>query len=365
LNHDVWVLTRANNAASIEKALRAEPDLRLTPIYLDLPSWARWWKRGGRGVRLYYLLWQAVARRRAKQLHRDVGFDIAHHVTFAMDWLPAGVVGIDGLPAVWGPVGGAAPFPWQLRAWLGPRGMASELARALAGSVGRKVFGDWAARRAAVVVAQNDEVARRFLYSSAIVEPHAVAALVRSVKELDTDDTEGRRTAIFVGRLTPWKGIHLAVETIAQPASAGWSLHVFGAGKEHRRAQRLATRLHVTERVQFLGQRPRDEVLAAYQSADALLLPTMHDSAPFAVAEAIAAGLSVVCLDLCGPAVMVRRSHGGVLIEPSRHAPVELAKALRSVASNRSTPIDPSGIDVRRLDDVITRLYSSAVGATA
>ena len=53
--HDVWVLTRANNRAAIERELGRCPLPRLHFVYYDLPSWARWWKRRRRGLQLYYL----------------------------------------------------------------------------------------------------------------------------------------------------------------------------------------------------------------------------------------------------------------------------------------------------------------------
>lgn len=60
LGHEVIVITRSNNRALIEKALKdaSIPGLRFH--YYDLPSWGRWWKRGPRGVRFYYWLWQAA-----------------------------------------------------------------------------------------------------------------------------------------------------------------------------------------------------------------------------------------------------------------------------------------------------------------
>ena len=83
LHNDVWVLTRENNRLSIEEALYIDPHLRLHPIYLDLPPWARWWKGGGRGARTYYVLWQVLAGKVARELHREHCFDVAHHLTFA------------------------------------------------------------------------------------------------------------------------------------------------------------------------------------------------------------------------------------------------------------------------------------------
>jgi hypothetical protein len=55
---EVWVITRANNRGTIEKALREEPLPNVHWVYFDLPRWARFWKKGQRGVHLYYYLWQ-------------------------------------------------------------------------------------------------------------------------------------------------------------------------------------------------------------------------------------------------------------------------------------------------------------------
>lgn len=304
-NHDVWLLTRSNNAGPIEAALAADPGLRLRPVYLDLPPWARFWKRWPMGVQAYYLIWQVLAWRAARRLHAEVGFDVAHHLTFASDWAPAGVAFVPGLPLVWGPVGGATGTPWRLWRWLGLRGLAGEAAREVLTHTLRRAFGDTVARRAAVVVAQNHDTARRFAWTGrVVVEPHVGVDLDAVPTGTRPPAEDGLRRAVFVGRLVAWKGAAIAVAALARPEAAGWSLDVYGDGPERRRLVRFARRLGVVERVRFLGQRPRNEVLAAFAAADALVFPSMHDAAGWAVAEAVALGCPVVCLDRGGPPVL-------------------------------------------------------------
>ena len=51
---DTTVITRTNNRSAIESALAGTPEAaHLTFEYVDLPQWARFWKRGQSGVRLY------------------------------------------------------------------------------------------------------------------------------------------------------------------------------------------------------------------------------------------------------------------------------------------------------------------------
>ena len=365
LDNEVWVMTRENNREAIEGALRMEPNLRLTPIYLDLPKWARWWKRGGVGLRLYYVIWQGLARRRAKQVHAQIHFDVAHHITFAVDWLPAGVVGLQGLPSVWGPVGGSAEFQWRLRPWLGWRGVLGEVARIVLGGAARLIFGTWTVSRAAVVVAQNHEVADRFASSNPRIEPNVAVPPASLGRPPEIKSLPGLRTALFVGRLTAWKGIRLAVETIAQPALESWNLAVYGAGPESARAMKLAVRLGVESRVEFLGHRPREEVLNAYNTADALLFPSMHDSAGWAVAEAISVGLPVVCLDLCGPRVILERSGLGIAVPIDRKTPARLASALGQVRRIDPSQTATSSVGNDRLPILLREWFFDATSAVA
>src|SRR5207302_2919126 len=98
--HDVWVLTRAANRSSIESFLAREPLPRARFVYLDLPRWARFWKQGRRGLRLYYYLWQLMAYRAGRRLHRAVAFDVVHHVTLVSYWMPS-FLALLPLPFVW------------------------------------------------------------------------------------------------------------------------------------------------------------------------------------------------------------------------------------------------------------------------
>ena len=119
--HQVYVITRENNRASIEEALRKHPIPGVRFAYYDLPRWARWWKKGGRGVHLYYFLWQWGAFQVAKRLCRQHSFDVVHHITFGVFRQPSFMAFL-GLPFVFGPVGGGESAPHPLRQSFPTRG---------------------------------------------------------------------------------------------------------------------------------------------------------------------------------------------------------------------------------------------------
>jgi glycosyltransferase involved in cell wall biosynthesis len=300
---DVWVITRQNNRGAIEAAMPRVPEKQKMHFeYVDLPERARFWKRGVKGARLYYLLWQVAALRHAKRLSRDVDFDLVWHLTWANVWIGS-VAPLLRSRFVYGPVGGGVGMDWSLVGALGTRGALFEAARASVRTVARYANPlarlPWA--RADLILTQNEET-RAWLparhHPKTIVFPHVVldAQLQHTRRRTQTRPP----TALFVGRLLPWKGVALGLRTLL--ILDDWHLIICGRGPDERRLKRLADRLGVGHRVQFLGWVPGDRVRdLMLREADVLLFPSIHDEGGFVVAEALAAGMPVVCLQRGGP----------------------------------------------------------------
>lgn len=329
--HEVWLLTHPYNEKLIPDALRQEDGLTMTPVYVAPPAWSAAVGRIPALSYVTYLAWQWKAAQAARSLHATERFDVAHHLTYANDWLPAGAAWVPGLPMVWGPVGGAAGTQVRLWRYLRWRSVGFELARSGLSAVARRLGGDATARRASLIVANNPPVARRFArFGPVVTEPNCAMAPVPPVARPSPSD--GERRAVFVGRLVGWKGPHLAVAAIAQPAAAGWTLDLMGVGPEMRRCQRLARRLGVADRVRFRGWVPRQQLLEELARADCLIHPSMHDQASWAVGEALSAGVPVVCFELGGPGFLVPPDQG-VTVSLSGEVIKNLAEGLRDVTA--------------------------------
>jgi glycosyltransferase involved in cell wall biosynthesis len=337
--HDVWVMTRSNNRALIEKALEAEPMPNVRWIYFDLPRWTSFWKRGQRGIRLYYSLWQFVAYWKARKVHRDVGLDLTHHVTFVSYWLPT-FLPLLPIPFVWGPVGGGESTPPGFRSFFGMRGMIYEVLRNSARKLGElNPFVRLAARRAAIALATTDETARRlrglgcrnvFVFTQA----NLPADEVHQFAEIPPRGNPPFRV-LSVGRLLHWKGFELGLRAFARfrsrfPESEYW---LIGDGAERKRLEQLAMKLGLSQATIFWGMISRERAIATFSQCDILLFPSLHDSGGCVSVEAMAAGRPVICFDLGGPALQVTEATGiKVPAIAAEQAVMDLASAIEQLA---------------------------------
>ena len=330
----VVVITRANNAGSIEAELPSTPEReRLEFEYVDLPAWARFWKRGPRGARLYYLLWQVAALRRAREIRKRRQFGIVWHLTLANLWLGslAPLATPEGAAFVYGPVGGGVTPPRRLLMHLGPRGFLYEVARGLARLVGRYLnpLSRLAWKRSSLLLAQNPEtlawLPKKYQMKYRIFA-HGI------IEDLPAGSEESRtpRTALFAGRVVTWKGLGLALRAVA--LTEGWRMTVCGEGPDERRLKKLVSELNLTERVRFLGSVPRDEVKHLMRISDVFLYPSLHDDSPLAIVEAMACGLPVICLDRGGPPVLIGPAGGRAV--PAEGSPQRISRSLAECLAN-------------------------------
>jgi glycosyltransferase involved in cell wall biosynthesis len=313
-HHNVWVLTRRNNRPVIESELAIRPVPNLHFEYFDLPAWASWWKRGQRGVQLYYYLWQLGAWSTARGLHASERFDMVQHVTFVRYWTPS-LLAFLPVPLIWGPVGGGESMPTTFRNALGSQGRKFEARRDLARRVAEcDPLVHMTARRSSLVLATTPGTAERVRRLGARhVEVRGESGLssaeIEHLQGLTSPET-GPLRLISLGRLLHWKGFHLGLQALAHAAVPGAEYWIVGDGPERQRLEVLAAELGVADCVRFWGKLPRSEALARLGESSILLHPSLHDSGGWVCLEAMAAGKPVVCLDLGGPATQVTEDTG-------------------------------------------------------
>jgi glycogen(starch) synthase len=139
---------------------------------------------------------------------------------------------------------------------------------------------------------------------------------------------------LYAGRLSPLKGVDLAIRALAHTPPVA-TLDIVGAGNARfeDRLLRLARRLGVAARVRFHGVMPRAALARAYAIADAVVFPVRWRE-PFGLVplEAMATGTPVIGVAAGGAAETLVDGRTALVVPPDdAHA---LAAAVRRLAAD-------------------------------
>ena len=339
--HQVWVLTRPDESgAIIEAELQLNPVPNLHFVYFTLPFWqdSRRWGQSG-AMQIHYYLWQIQAYFKAMRLHREIGFDLIHHVTFVKYSSPS-FLSLLPVPFVWGPVGGGESAPQSFWHDFSFSARLYEIARSAVRSIGEKdPFVRLTARRSAVVISTTEDTAKR-LYKMGVEQ-------VQISPESGLSDEDISLLAhyplpdyapvrfISMGRLLHWKGFHLGLQAFAKAGLLDAEYWILGDGSELQRLKYLTAKLGISTQVKFWGRLPRQETLSKLGESHVLVHPSLHDSGGWVCMEAMAAGRPVICLNLGGPASQVTEETGfKIAAEHPEQATEDLAKAMVRLAND-------------------------------
>ena len=341
-HHDLWVITWTNYREAIE----SDPFTRENPhvhwVYYELPPAVPLWQRSRRDTQYYYLCWQAGIGRLARKLHRQVQFDLIHHVTWVRYWTPC-FLALLPPPLIFGPVGGGETGPDSFYSSFGFRGNLFERVRDFVRwSAEHEPFARATVRRAAAVFATTEQTADRVkkmggrnvsVMTSFALTPEEFAQFGRIPPKAG-----GPFRLISIGRLLHWKGFHLGLRAFARflpkcPDSEYW---IVNDGPEFENLKRLARELGIADRVVFWGRLPRlADVHDKLAQSDVLVHPSLHDNFGNVCLEALAAGRPVLCLDWGGPGLQVTEECGlKVLPRTPEQTVDELAAAMTRLQQN-------------------------------
>ncbi|HEV8674394.1 MAG TPA: glycosyltransferase [Methylomirabilota bacterium] len=133
------------------------------------------------------------------------------------------------------------------------------------------------------------------------------------------------RVLLYVGRLTPIKGLETLLRALAAAKANGLGrtdvrLVVVGGDKDERwdadraRLRRLADQVGVEPWVEFRGPQPQDVLPHYYAAADLCLMPSLYESFGMVALEAMACGVPVIGSRVGGLAVTVQDGATGLLV---------------------------------------------------
>lgn len=349
-HHDVTVLTRESHRPYIENWIAEAREEGPFPefIYYDLPAWLSWYKKGERGLYLYYALWTLLATLRCRRMNRDGRWQITHFLTFGtMLWPQFGF--LMNTPYVLGPVGGGERIPVSLRQAFSSTGQVKILARRLVQKLMplNPVFLANLSRASQIFARTGetlDMIPRRYHHKTSLLLETAIGPEMLPVRP-PTRSNEVVQI-VSVGRLITSKFNPLFLEALAAFKSI-WQrpfrVTVIGDGPERARLEALRDRLGLEE-VEFVGKKSSEEVYEALRGADIYFSTTMKEGGTWAFFEAIANHLPIVCLKVNGPDMIVGDNCGiKVLLDGHANTRDGLARGLVDLAESPSLRADLAG----------------------
>jgi glycosyltransferase involved in cell wall biosynthesis len=333
-HHQVWTLAYPEHREATEKFLSEHPNPTLRMVWVKPPEKLDPWKPGGGPIifKIHYLLWQRSVLRVASRLHKEIGFDLAHHVTLTTVSAPPLLWKLP-IPLIWGPVGGGEVAPHTFRRYFGLGWVAQVLRTLRVKSIPFLPPVRRAARRSAAVLATNSATARLLKVAGAREVIPFIDSGVPSRFVLSAPVT-GRNFETFdllwVGIFLRRKALPLALDALSRVKDLPVRLLVAGDGPMRNRWASLVRRLGLEDKVRFLGRVDWREMPALYQRANAFIFTSLKDSFATQVIEAMSQSLPILTLDHFGFGEFVPSSAGiKVPVTTPEEATAALAQGIR------------------------------------
>ena len=118
---------------------------------------------------------------------------------------------------------------------------------------------------------------------------------------------KNKNTFLYVGRFIAWKGIKIILEAfyLFWNKNKDAQLILIGEGPLQSQIELFRKQHNLEEHIKIIPWLIQQELKQYYQSSQALLFPSLHDSSGNVVLEALANGLPVITLDCGGPACVL------------------------------------------------------------
>ena len=147
---------------------------------------------------------------------------------------------------------------------------------------------------------------------SGVVPPEKIVVKPNAVPDPGVGTGDGKYL-LFVGRLSPEKGIRVLLEAAQHADGFPMPLKIVGGGPLEEEVRRCAQ----DGRIEYLGNQPQAEVRRLMKHAALLLFPSLwYETFGMVIAEAFASGLPVIASNLGAMTELVIPEKTGVLVEP-------------------------------------------------
>jgi glycosyltransferase involved in cell wall biosynthesis len=311
--YEVHCMTRDVGRSAIEQS---EKPANLHFHYISLPfGLEKMYSFSQASMYLHYLAWQWLAFKRGGKLHKKVGFDASHHVTWGSVQLGSFLYKLP-VPFVFGPAGGGQVSPEAFKRYFGESWKVEKTREKVSDfllkynpackSMIRAASSIWVSNPDTADLVNKVKAGKVFSTLDAAL-PLSFFPANFSPKT----KTEGTLKLLWVGRVMPRKGHMLLLEVMEVLKDfPGITLTMVGDGEQKELFEDAVRQKGLQNTVLCLGKVPFDKVKEFYQEYDAFFFTSLRDSCPAQLIEAMAYGMPIITLNLHGQAIIVNEKTG-------------------------------------------------------
>lgn len=268
------------------------------------------WNQGDWRFYKYYREWQWRTYEMAREICRDTRIDILHQLNMIGFREPGYLWKMEGIPFVWGPIGGLKQFPV---AYLKGAGMKMQLFNRLKNCInvcqikyGKRVGN--ALHRASLLISSIPDSYRaiknyRHLESAIIPETGCFPS-----EDVPLGRFDGKEFHVmWVGKFDFRKQLPLALRAVAKAGNPHIHLDVYGTGSDGQvaSAKQLARMSGIERQVAWHGSQSNHAVMEAMRKAQLFFFTSVSEDTSTVVLEAVSNRLPVLCFDACGMAAVI------------------------------------------------------------
>lgn len=304
---ELWVLTRKSNQSSIEKWME-ESKLKFDIhfIFWDLPKKLRFWKRGLRGVRIYYIIWQRLTNDIVKKVMQQNNIDIYHLLTYGNSLWPASKYGMSKY-FIWGPTGGVDSIPFEyIKHYTFKWKLIEMLRRATVKMLPFNMGFQTRCKKANLILCKSysllENIPEKYR-NKAVLFTDVAVELKDSDKYLASRNKSNNLIRyLAVGRMDAWRGFDILVEAFNEAVKKNSDLHldIVGDGSDFNRITTLVKKLKADCYITLSGKISIEEYYMKMADCDVVVNSCLKEGAVTTAFDALAFGKPLIGIDTGG-----------------------------------------------------------------
>lgn len=271
------------------------------------------WNQGDWRFYKYYREWQWKTYLMAKDICSKEKIDVLHQLNMIGFREPGYLWKLsqeNGVPFVWGPIGGLKQFP---TAYLQGAGVKMKLFNRL-----KNILNIWqlkhdkrvneAFRTAKLLVSSIPDsyhAIKKYKGKESIIIPETGCFLSEDIPT-DRFDEEYFHV-MWVGKFDFRKQLPLALRAVAISDNPNIVLDIYGSGSDEHIAsvKNIIDSLGITDKVVWHGNQPNDVVMNAMRKSQLFFFTSISEDTSTVVLEAVSNRLPVLCFNACGMAAVI------------------------------------------------------------